>query len=275
MSIQVRIVNPMFHRTQPCFLAAVALAVACTNFDDPDRATGASGTSTAAPGTSSNASTTGSTSTSPSTTNSNPTSVDSTSDALPPGQGCCRAHAGAGCEEVAVQACVCDADPSCCAFDWNQGCAELAQSDCAATCLPDPGEPESSSTLDPGGTGPGRASAGSGESGSGSSGGEQPPFCCEPGGDGACAFSPTAECVCAIDDTCCSGEWTEMCVEIATSDCNACTSGDCCTPQSSAGCNDETVQACVCEIDDYCCKEAHDDYCAFIAADKCGACPGT
>ncbi len=53
---------------------------------------------------------------------------------LPDGQGCCDPHQGEGCEEVAVEQCVCEALPQCCLFSWLEECAELAQASCEATC---------------------------------------------------------------------------------------------------------------------------------------------
>ena len=56
---------------------------------------------------------------------------------LPPGEGCCEAHEGPGCNEQAVAVCVCDESPECCVFDWYETCAERAQGACAAACESD------------------------------------------------------------------------------------------------------------------------------------------
>ncbi len=56
---------------------------------------------------------------------------------LPDGQGCCDPHQQEGCEEAAVEECVCAALPQCCVFSWDEECADLAQARCEATCESD------------------------------------------------------------------------------------------------------------------------------------------
>lgn len=58
------------------------------------------------------------------------------------GDGCCDVHAGAGCNEDAVEMCVCEASPDCCVFGWEKNCVDVAMNMCAATCM---GSEESSS----------------------------------------------------------------------------------------------------------------------------------
>ncbi len=56
---------------------------------------------------------------------------------LPDGDGCCDPHQSEGCEEAAVEQCVCAALPQCCLFSWIEECADLAQTRCEATCESD------------------------------------------------------------------------------------------------------------------------------------------
>lgn len=66
------------------------------------------------------------------------TSAGSNGDTgLPDGDSCCDPHQGAGCEEAAVELCVCEALPQCCVFSWEPECAALAQARCEATCESD------------------------------------------------------------------------------------------------------------------------------------------
>jgi len=202
-------------------------------------------------------------------------SESTTAGGLPPGSGCCEAHAGPGCDESTVQACVCDVNAACCGFDWSQECVDVAQRSCEATCEPDAttGDSTTSETSGDSGSTPGEATVGATVGGS-SGGGELGPCCEAIGSGGGCLHQPTEQCVCAIDSTCCDNAWTAECAALAQSDCNACTSGDCCTPQGSPGCNDETVQTCVCALDDFCCNETYDEICADLAASDCNACNG-
>jgi hypothetical protein len=49
---------------------------------------------------------------------------------------CCAARGTAGCQDTAVQACVCDpdVDPYCCGTAWDENCVEEAISICSAVC---------------------------------------------------------------------------------------------------------------------------------------------
>jgi hypothetical protein len=54
---------------------------------------------------------------------------------------CCSVHATPGCDDMAVQACVCATMFNCCSFGWRQECAECAsRADCCganAACARD------------------------------------------------------------------------------------------------------------------------------------------
>lgn len=241
-----------------------------------DTDSGSSGTSTTStPTTTTAGQSTAGTSSSGGSSASRGSSEATTAGGLPPGSGCCDPHAGPGCDEAAVQECVCEESAPCCGFDWSQECVDLAQGSCAATCEPDgttTGDTAGPTSDDTGQT-EGDSSSSSGFGPGGSSGGFELGPCCEAIGAGAgCLHQPTQECVCAVNSSCCEDGWTAECAALAESDCNACTSGDCCAPQNAAGCNDETVEACVCNLDDFCCNQTFDEICADLAASDCNAC---
>lgn len=258
-------------------LLTLALASACFGSSSGDGATDQGTTGGTSPSsTTAGASSSGPTATSP--TNPSASSSPPTTGTLPPGSGCCDEHEGPGCNESAVQECVCDMDATCCGFDWSASCVDIAQARCEATCQPDATTGDSTTgpttgmTTSPPVTGEtdGGTTFGSSGFGSGSTGDFGDFLCCSEGA--GCGHAATEACVCAIDSSCCEGEWTETCVGLAASDCNACTNDDCCAPQNDAGCNDTRVQDCVCELDPYCCDTEYDYICAEVASGKCGAC---
>ncbi len=257
-------------------LLAFAPLVGCVaSFVDADTDGGSSGSSTTSVTSTTDAPTTAGSSSSGRGPSSSGEAT--TAGGLPPGSGCCEPHAGPGCDESAVQECVCDQNAACCGFDWSQECVDVAQGSCAATCEPDATTSGSGSDSTSGGGTSGNDGTTGGETvgstGVGTTGGFDVGPCCEAvGAGGGCLHQPTQECVCAIDSGCCDDAWTAECAALAESDCNACTSGDCCAPQGSAGCNDEAVETCVCGLDDFCCNEAYDEICANLAASECNAC---
>lgn len=89
------------------------------------------------PGSGGSASASGSTTGTSSTSAAETTQGSNGETGLPDGDGCCDPHEGEGCEEVAIEQCVCAALPQCCLFSWIEECADLAQSRCEATCESD------------------------------------------------------------------------------------------------------------------------------------------
>lgn len=114
--------------------------------------------------------------------------------------GCCDAHSTPGCDDTAVQDCVCAVDDFCCGDDpdgegvWDSVCVNRVGSTlCAAACNPDDDD------------GP----------------------CCEDNGTPGCEINTVEACVCAMDDECCNGPlgWDFICVdEIAEFECGTCPS---------------------------------------------------
>lgn len=86
-------------------------------------------------------------------------------------------------------------------------------------------------------------------------------------------------CVCAEDDYCCTQDWDELCVKIATlRDCAPCPvrmpTASCCDPQPGRSCIDDAIAACVCASDIYCCEVQWDESCVELARlTGCAACP--
>lgn len=139
--------------------ALVLLPIACgpsaqtDSGGDTDSSTGSSeGGSSVTASTTMTTLTTTTASTSMSTTDpatTDPTTTDPTTESTSPdsstgggGDGCCDVHAGAGCNEDAVEMCVCEASPDCCVFGWEKNCVDVAMNMCDATCM---GTEESSS----------------------------------------------------------------------------------------------------------------------------------
>lgn len=47
---------------------------------------------------------------------------------------CCSAHGWLGCEEHAVESCVCGLDPKCCTDGWDATCVMTAEQLCQTSC---------------------------------------------------------------------------------------------------------------------------------------------
>jgi hypothetical protein len=62
-------------------------------------------------------------------------------DARPPVSDCCTSSDVPGCSVPRVAACVCEEDPFCCAFRFDENCVNLAKARCSASCTPEEGRP--------------------------------------------------------------------------------------------------------------------------------------
>ena len=197
--------------------------------------------------------------------------------ATPEARDCCAAHAGAGCQVLACQECVCTADPFCCDNTWDEFCGREASGDlpqcnaACAVCLPPTptADPTPSPTPTP--------ILGS---------------CCAPHAEPGCEVSACATCVCARDPYCCGQEWDSLCVGEASGGfaecsaaCEICTApatptpsptptpaptatpidSNCCTPHGGSGCDVPECQACICNLDGFCCGQFWDFICAQSA----------
>ena len=153
---------------------------------------------------------------------------------------CCDAHASPGCDDYPCQACVCSQEPYCCgdAGEWNYQCAADARGLCADAC----------------------ACA------------ERGPCCL--GHEGQGCEEPLCEaCVCDLDPSCCTTEWTAACAALAggaqcaeTCGCP----GGCCEAGTDPGCVDTACMECVC--DGYapgCCLDGWGADCADYAMNEC------
>jgi hypothetical protein len=104
------------------------------------------------------------------------------------GGDCCMAHAGPGCDDATVQACVCATDSFCCEDTWDALCAGAAGSECGA-CGGMMGTHD----------------------------------CCTAHAGAGCTDATIEACVCAADPFCCSTEWDAMCVSgVGTHGCGTC-----------------------------------------------------
>jgi hypothetical protein len=164
---------------------------------------------------------------------------------------CCEANGTPGCEEAAVQTCVCAQDSYCCDTAWD------------ATCVQQVGDFGCGMCEGQGGTTGGGAGDGA---------------CCEANGTPGCEEQSVHDCVCAQDSYCCDTQWDAQCVEeVDTFGCGQCQPVSdpqaCCEAGTEAGCPDAAVQQCVCDEDPYCCDTAWDDLCVQEVDDfGCATC---
>ena len=98
---------------------------------------------------------------------------------------CCVSGA-AGCGDLVVETCVCDADPYCCSNAWDSLCVGEVDSLGCGTC--------------------GTEVA-----------------CCSASGDAGCENAGTEACVCDADPYCCNVAWDSLCVnEVESLGCGSC-----------------------------------------------------
>ncbi len=172
----------------------------------------------------------------------------------PGAEGCCGAHASAGCEDPACCEAVCTADPFCCQVVWDAVCVDEAQAMCGC---------------------PGPRVCGVPAAGN----------CCAFGGlaGPGCSDAACCEAICDyVDPFCCQVQWDSACQGWALQFCDcppmACNpdAGNCCFPgMGEPGCNDLECCALVCEqIDPFCCDVAWDAICAKTASNFCDVCGG-
>lgn len=129
-----------------------------------------------------------------------------------PGSDCCEPRTTPGCSDTSLQACVCAADPYCCATAWDQLCVGEVETACGGSCAP-PGPScgdGSCSTTEDCETCPTDCGACPPPPGS----------CCEPGAGVGCDEPAVQTCVCAFDPYCCSTMWDSQCVQEARTSCD-------------------------------------------------------
>jgi hypothetical protein len=113
--------------------------------------------------------------------------------AMPNGGDCCEANGSAGCEDAAVESCVCASDAYCCTNEWDDICVGGVDELGCGTCIEgDDGPP-----------GPGD--------------------CCEAKAGPGCSEPAIEACVCAQDPYCCNTAWDALCVgEVESFGCGTC-----------------------------------------------------
>jgi len=123
---------------------------------------------------------------------SGPTSGTGQGGDFPSGDACCIPSMTPGCgADPSVEQCVCANDDYCCTTAWDDQCVGEVDEFGCGFCG--------------GGFGGGDPGQGGGDPG----GGE----CCMPTGGPGCGDQAVADCVCQIDDYCCSTEWDDQCVQ--------------------------------------------------------------
>jgi hypothetical protein len=105
----------------------------------------------------------------------------------PPSNDCCTESGSGGCNDEAVEACVCAGDAFCCAVEYDALCANQAVSRCGIDCD------------------------------------ERPPVsdCCAPSDVPGCTRPEVAACICDIDPFCCVFRFDQNCVNLGVSRCGA------------------------------------------------------
>ncbi|MCH9683382.1 MAG: hypothetical protein K0V04_18240 [Deltaproteobacteria bacterium] len=197
-------------------------------------------------------------------------------DSGPGGQDCCAGGLEPGCNDPAIEACVCSEIAFCCDEQWEPVCGDAVDALGCGHC---------EGAGDTGGKNPPPP---------GDTGGEPPPpppppmgGCCEPQMGPGCTDAAIQDCVCMQDAYCCDTEWDQLCVDqVAEFNCGDCGGGNnppppppggspCCSAQPGVmGCAaDPAVEACVCAIDDFCCTTEWDLACSvFVELFLCGTC---
>ncbi|MEM9461401.1 MAG: hypothetical protein AAGF11_44970 [Myxococcota bacterium] len=186
------------------------------------------------------------------------TGTDPDESGIPPvDQDCCVGGPEPGCNDLAIQACVCDKVDYCCMNAWDEVCISAVEAFSCSDC----------------------GGGSTGEPPGGSTGGEPPPpppmgECCQPQMGPGCNDPVVQNCVCAQDPFCCDDIWDDVCVDqVDEFMCGSCMPGgpSCCQAHAGSGCVDPDIQSCVCLIDDFCCNVLWDETCTILAS-ICGGC---
>lgn len=169
----------------------------------------------------------------------NPYTVDIVEDVDDLRSNCCEASPFPGCVDDAVTSCVCEIDPYCCEYGYDEACVSLGLTECQAQC------------------------EGQGD-------------CCEVTDAPGCQQPEIQACACAADPQCCASGFDEVCIRQAETECGLqCEvtepTSDCCEATDEPGCTVSAVEACVCDLDPMCCTTSFDENCANLAAASCGA----
>lgn len=129
------------------------------------------------------------------------------------GTSCCEPHDSPGCEDAAVQQCVCAEDVYCCDVEWDGICVNEVNSLGCGDC-------EGGPTC-----GDGDCVGGETCSNCPEDCGQCPELesCCEPHDSPGCDDPNVQACVCELDAYCCETAWDEICVdEVGGEGCGSC-----------------------------------------------------
>lgn len=118
---------------------------------------------------------------------------------------CCTPRDTPGCGAPGIQACVCEADPFCCATAWDSLCVIGAKDTCGATC--DAPTPICGDGVCDGAEGCDSCAKDCGACGGGD--------CCVESTTPGCSDPAVQACVCAGDDFCCTSAWDDLCAGAA------------------------------------------------------------
>lgn len=144
-------------------------------------------------------------------------------------------HNSPGCDTLACQISVCDADPTCCSTAWDQDCVHWAIKLCPC------GNPNNLP-------------------------------CWIVHDTPGCSNCDCCTRVCDTDAICCNVAWDAYCVGLANVLCATCgepNAGRCCYPHPTPSCDDPECCALVCDLRPLCCIVSWDVQCSLLAHQLC------
>jgi hypothetical protein len=216
---------------------------------------------------------------------------------------CFEPHGEPNCGDAACCTAVCEVDSFCCTVEWDGGCTSTAFKVCDS--------PSDACGLSPRSCWvPSYWTRGCSTAACCSLICENiDPYCCDIRWDAICAYQANFVCVptfptqigresclvthaapgcavpecmravCSVDPSCCTDEWDQRCVQIASGVCPLAAScpadGDCFTGHANPGCSDTTCCNATCVIDPSCCNAEWDAGCAQVARGVCRAPAGS
>ena len=158
-----------------------------------------------------------------------------------------------GCDDPSCCQAVCVFDPLCCEQGWTTACVNLAEDLCEIPRPTPSGETWNCPCL-------------------GSCFEANPdPTRPQPG----CEDESCCTAVCTLDESCCTVDWDQACVDLAseyctgTPACGEAAAGSCLVPSETPFCDDAVCCTAVCAEDPLCCAGRWDSFCVATAIERC------
>lgn len=142
---------------------------------------------------------------------------------------CCATH-GPGCNDYAIELCVCEVNPECCSGTWDETCVDAVSLLGCGTCGPEAQ------------CGDGVCQSGEDCVTCGVDCGLCVGACCEANDTIGCVDPRAQSCVCTVRPQCCTDVWDEACAAMASDTCTACCGdGVCGLGEGCEGCPDDCL----------------------------------